>query len=79
MTAEKFGKMYQLPDGRVLWVGAGLGGDVFMTFKSSTQAWGRHRFVSKNLPVRKSFDEAQADLDAFAAKGRLPEFAEEEE
>jgi hypothetical protein len=65
-------KRYSLPDGRILWVGRGLG-QSFMTFDSDPRAPGKHRFTSKNLPPRKSIDEAQRDLDQYATKGKLPE------
>jgi hypothetical protein len=67
-------KRYRLPDGRILWVGHAFGR--WMTMDSDPASPGRRRFKSKNLPDRALLEEAQADLDAWAKKGRLPEVAE---
>jgi uncharacterized protein YndB with AHSA1/START domain len=64
-------RRYQLPDGRTLWVAEGLG--KWMTMDSTPTASGRHKFTSKALPARVTREEAQADLDAYAKKGRLQE------
>lgn len=64
-------KQWRLPDGRILWVGKAF--EAFMTFCSDPHAGGRHRFKSRKLPPRKTIEEAQADLDAWATKGRLVE------
>lgn len=59
------GKQYKLPDGRILFASAGLGQDVFMTC-TRRDSGGLQRYKSKSLPLRKSLQEAQADLDAYA-------------
>lgn len=68
-------KAYQLPDQRVLFAGPGIGGESYMAFWRKTGKPGSHRLVSKALPIRKSIEEAEADLAAFAAKHRLTEVA----
>lgn len=64
-------KQWKLPDGRTLWVGKAF--DAWMTFCSDPHAGGRHRFKSKHLPPRATIEEAQADLDQWASKGKLVE------
>jgi hypothetical protein len=56
---------YKLPDGRILFASAGLGQDVFMTC-TRRESGGLQRYKSKSLPLRKTLQEAQADLDTYA-------------
>lgn len=65
------GKQYVDEKGRLIFVRAGLGGDTFMAMYQDVGKWGAfgaHRLVSKELPVRNTLEEAQADLDAYAEK-----------
>ena len=63
-------KQYRLMDGRVLFVGRGLGEKTFMTFVH--RAGGiAYWYISRMLPVCTTIDEAQADLDAYAKKKKL--------
>ena len=61
---------------RLIFVSAGLGGDQYMTMYQDYGKWdssGAHRLVSKELPIRETEAEAQADLDAYAMRrGWLP-------
>jgi hypothetical protein len=69
-------RMFKLPDGRILWVGAGIGNPpLFMTFDSDPAAGGRHRFVSPLLKPRKTRDQAQGDLELYARSKHLEEVA----
>lgn len=64
------GTQYELPDGRVVFASAGLGQDVFMSF-TRRESGGLQRYISKALPVRKSLNEAQKDLDSYAKTKKL--------
>lgn len=62
------GKQYVDEKGRLIFV---RGGDTFMAMYQDVGKWGAfgaHRLVSKELPVRNTLEEAQADLDAYAEK-----------
>lgn len=63
-------KRYKLPDGRILFASAGLGQDVFMTC-TRRESGGLQRYKSKSLPLRKTLEEAQADLDAYVKAQNL--------
>jgi hypothetical protein len=43
-------------------------GRIFMSFRINPRTGGTHRVVTKQLPERKSFDEAQRDLNRYAVK-----------
>lgn len=59
-------------DGYIFFVGKGLWGSQYMTFKkSSADAPGTHRVISPNLPPRETTQEAQADLDEYAVAHNL--------
>jgi len=53
--------------GEDVFVNSGLGGKNYMSFRRSTHG-GLHRVKTKYLPERKSFDEAQHDLNLYAKK-----------
>lgn len=55
----------------VLMVREGLGGDCFITIRTNNGGASGHRVKSSALPPRKTFLEAQADLDAYAKKKKL--------
>ena len=57
-------KKYKDPQGRIAEVTRGIGGDIFFS------AHHGHRIKSKFLPLRDTFQAAQDDLDAYAAKKR---------
>jgi hypothetical protein len=55
--------------GNTVFVSTGLWntGKTFMSFRRKQKAGkGTHRVVSKNLPERKTFDEARTDLNKYA-------------
>lgn len=59
-------------DGYIFFVGKGLWGSQYMTFKkSSADAPGMHRVISPNLPPRETPQEAQEDLDEYAIAHNL--------
>lgn len=66
---ESQGAKYRHADGRVLFVDGG-GSEPYMTIYlkpwKSGQGYRRCRFVVKMLPLRRTREEAQADLDDFA-------------
>ena len=64
-------KTYKLPDGRRLWVEAGIGGEVFFTYTTRRSGRSRQRYKSSSLPLRESRQEAQTDLDLYARKNNL--------
>ncbi len=55
----------------ILMVREGLGGDCFVTIRTNNGGFSGHRVKSSVLPPRKTFLEAQADLDAYAKKHKL--------
>ena len=55
-------KKYKDPQGRIIEVITGIGGDTFFS------AHHGHRIKSKFLSLRDTFQAAQDDLDAYAAK-----------
>lgn len=55
----------------ILMVREGLGGDYFITIRTNNGGVTGHRISSPALPPRKTFLEAQADLDAYAAKKKF--------
>jgi hypothetical protein len=60
-------------NGRIYYISQGLGhGDPnakwFTLWRKADGKGGAHRVVSKNLPLRDTATEAQADLDAYAEK-----------
>lgn len=60
-------------DGRIYYVGQGLGQNVpgaqwFSLWQKSDGKGGTHRLKSPSLPLRDTQEEAQADLDAYAEK-----------
>lgn len=62
-------------DGYIFYVGKGLWGSQYMTFKkSSPDAPGMHRVISPNLPPRETPQEAQEDLDEYAIAHNLTVF-----
>lgn len=62
-------------DGCIFYVGKGLWGSQYMTFKkSSLDAPGMHRVISPNLPPRETPQEAQEDLDEYAIAHNLTVF-----
>lgn len=61
---------YQLPDGRLLAVHPGLGGDVFMTMIARPNG-AMHWLKTSMLPMRAAREEAQADLDIYARQKGL--------
>ncbi len=63
-------KRYFDKNGVVMYARRGLG-ENFMTFRE------HHRVKSPALPVRLTLEEAQADLDAYALKNGLKEYAHE--
>lgn len=59
--------------GRILFVHDGISdGRTFATFWRP-RPWTLRRFKSPHLPLRKTREEAQADLDRYAAEHGLPE------
>lgn len=59
-------------DGYIFFVGKGLWGSQYMTFKKSgPDALGMHRVISPNLPPRETPQEAQEDLDEYAVARNL--------
>lgn len=63
-------KRYKLPDGRILFVGAGFGQDIFMTYTRQENGAKQH-YKSKSLPLRNTLQEAQQDLDQYAKAHKL--------
>lgn len=60
---------YLGPDGRVIYVGAGLSGKAWGTYcRRPGPGQGTHRMVSKHLPIRETQSAAQLDLDAYARR-----------
>ncbi len=78
-------KYIRSDDGALVFVGQGLGAgkadSPWFTLYKRTPGLGSHRVKSKNLPVRETREEAQADLDAYATerKWKVFEMPEEEE
>ena len=68
-------KRYHYKVGKIIETGPGLGERYFFT-RWQTESGGYHRVNSPDLPVRKTLEEAQADLDAWAAKKGLREVEE---
>lgn len=59
-------------NGDRVFVSSGIGNSYFMSFRSKNGK-GLHRIKSKALPERKTFDQAQEDLNKYAkAKGWRP-------
>jgi len=56
---------YRDVNGKIVFVNSGLGGKNYMSFRRSVHG-GLHRVKTKYLPERKSFSEAQRDLDLYA-------------
>lgn len=56
--------------GRIIWVGQGMGleSSTWFTLYSKPGRNSSHRLVSPDLPLRSTMEQAQADLDAYAAK-----------
>jgi hypothetical protein len=65
--------------GHGIFVSAGLGGKEFGTFRKSNGGSGLKRIVSKKLPMVADRNEAQRNLDKFAADNRLEEVSSTEE
>lgn len=60
---------YLGPDGRVIYVGAGLSGKAWGTYyRRPGPGQGTHRLKSPNLPVRETKTAAQFDLATYAAR-----------
>ena len=60
---------YRDEQGRLVRVRQGLGNDpVFMAMREGEKPWNGHRVKSRELPLRRTAEEAQRDLDAYAAK-----------
>lgn len=57
--------------GRKLFVSAGLGGNEYGTFYSNNNNISLHRVKSPSMPMVKSFDEAQNNLDTYAEKNKF--------
>jgi hypothetical protein len=53
-------------NGDQVFVSSGISSGVWMTMKQNKG--GMHRVKSPNLPVRKTFAQAQEDLDAYAKR-----------
>jgi hypothetical protein len=64
-TLCDFVRVYSDEQGKLVLVSRGLG-ERFMSFKRKEGAMGMHRMVSKKLPERETFDEAQEDLNKYA-------------
>jgi hypothetical protein len=64
-TLCNFIRIYSDKKGNSVFVSRGLG-KRFMSFRQKEGAMGIHRVVSKKLPERKTFDEAQEDLNKYA-------------
>lgn len=63
------GKKYVTDRGLVAFVSNGFGkGGKWMSVARKDTFQGTHRIVTKNLPLRDTREEAQADLDAYAKK-----------
>lgn len=64
---------YQDDEKRIYFVGTGLSGGIdWMTLrKKGTAKMGSHRVKSPNLPIRKTKEEAQNDLDKWAKEKGL--------
>lgn len=55
--------------GRLIFASAGLDRKVFMImYKNAWENSGMHRLKVKGIPERDNLEDAQADLDAYAAK-----------
>ena len=65
------GKTYKLSNGRPLWVGPGSAGEVFFTYTTGRSGHGEQRYITNALPPRKTLEEAQNDLDAYAREYNL--------
>lgn len=72
MNAKKYVMKSQgIPD-RVLFVSAGLGDPPkWGTFYRRNEKGGKHRFVSKSMPMVDSQEQAQINLENFASKNKL--------
>jgi ParB/RepB/Spo0J family partition protein len=60
-------------NGQEIFISAGLGGSEYGTFRVSDGGSGIKRIVAKSMPMVKDKDEAQRNLEAFAAEKFLPE------
>ena len=58
---------YRDEKGRLVFVGKGIG-DEFMSLRQGASVVSSHRVKTRALPLRETRDEAQADLDAYAAR-----------
>jgi len=63
-------RRYKLADGRVLWVGPGLGG-MWIVCDSDPEAPGKHKFTSPSLPAMATREECQENLDEYAEEKGL--------
>jgi hypothetical protein len=52
-------------NGKAVFADSGIGGKNYMSFRHSDSG-GLHRVKTKYLPLRKTFDEAQKDLNLYA-------------
>ena len=69
------GKKYVTDRGLVAFVSNGFGkGGKWMSVARKDTFQGTHRIVTKNLPLRDTREEAQADLDAYAKKRGWKEY-----
>lgn len=60
-------KEYYDDNGALVFVSSGIsGGDKWMTVRQKKPTSGTHRIKSPKLPLRKTQEEAQQDLDAYA-------------
>lgn len=60
-------KIYKDSLGKIYYVGSGLSdGKDWMTLRAKSIGASGHRVVSKNLPIRSTFQEAEADLISYA-------------
>ena len=60
-------KQYYDENGALIFASCGISNcSKWMTVRQKTTRSGTHRVKSKNLPIRATRDEAQADLDAYA-------------
>jgi hypothetical protein len=64
-TTCDFVRVYFDGKGQVIFVSKGLG-ERYMVFRQKEGGMGMHRLVSKRLPERRTFDEAQEDLNQYA-------------
>ena len=66
-----FVNVWRDENGIAVFVDHEIGGGNFMSFRRG-KSGGLHRVKTKSLPLQKTFDEAQADLNLYAEKKGWP-------